>query len=111
VSQALVKEMARLAATHGVTFVVAGFEDSESMLEFAEANGISNVDISLDLSLPGYTNMPYDAHPSAKANLKYADKLEKFLRELDDDSAEAVSRSTSSVRTPHQAHLWRQLVD
>jgi len=50
------------------------------MLEFAEKNGIANVDITVDTSLPENNNRPHDSHPSAIANQKYADKLGAFLR-------------------------------
>jgi hypothetical protein len=90
VSEALIKEMAELAKKHGVTFVVANIYASREdlyytwlgrdMLEFAEENGIPNVDMSVDLSLPQNRNLPHDMHPSANANQQYADKLEAFLR-------------------------------
>ena len=50
------------------------------MLKFAEKNGIPKVDISVDRNIAENTNRPYDAHPSAVANRKYAEKLERFLR-------------------------------
>jgi Aldo/keto reductase family len=90
VSEALIKEMAELAKKHGVTFVVANIYTDrndfyytwlgQKMLEFAEENGIPNVDMSVDLSLRQNRNLPHDTHPSAKANQQYADKLEAFLR-------------------------------
>jgi hypothetical protein len=83
VSEALVKEMAAIAKSHHVTFIVANIvaaSDGTGMLDFATANGIANVDISVDLDLPENTNRPHDNHPSAAANRKYADRLEKFLR-------------------------------
>lgn len=81
VSEALVLEMARLAQKHDVEFVVASISrDGRQMLEFAKRNGISSVDISVDLDAEGYRNLPHDGHPSAIANIKYADELETFLR-------------------------------
>lgn len=80
VSEALVKEMARLAKKHEVKFVVANISGGHAMLAFAEKNRISNVDISVDHRIPENTNLPYDSHPSAIANQKYTDKLERFLR-------------------------------
>jgi hypothetical protein len=90
VSEALIKDMAELAKKHGVTLVVANIYGSREdlyytglgreILEFAEENGIPNVDMSVDLSLPQNKNLPHDGHPSAKANQQYANKLEAFLR-------------------------------
>lgn len=80
VSQALVLEMSRLASEHGVRFIVAGIGGSHAMLEFAEEEGIPNVDISIDRNLPENTNDPHDDHPSAIAHQRYADALERFLK-------------------------------
>jgi hypothetical protein len=80
VSEALINEMAVLAKKHGVKFMVANISGGNAMLEFAEKNGIANIDISVDISLPENNNRPHDSHPSATANQKYADRLSKFLR-------------------------------
>jgi hypothetical protein len=80
VSEALVEEMTKLAKKHKVKLIVANIRGGHAMLDFAEKNGIPNVDISVDLALPENTNSPHDSHPSAIANQKYADKLERFLR-------------------------------
>lgn len=81
VSEALVLEMAKLAAEHKVKFIVAGIFASagtREMLKFAQAHGIPSVDISVDLKVP--ENRLPDEHPSAVANRIFADKLESFLR-------------------------------
>ena len=81
VSKALVLEMATLAKEHQVKFIVAGIFASpgtRDMLNFAQAHGIANVDISVDLKVPA--NRLVDEHPSAIANRQFADKLETFLR-------------------------------
>jgi len=83
VSEALVKDMARLAKQHDVKLVVAGISPDPStiaMLHFAQENGIPSVDIAVDPSVKEHTNAPYDPHPSALANMKYADKLEAYLK-------------------------------
>lgn len=80
VSEVLVAEMARLAKKHEVKFIVANISGGHAMLDFAEKNRIPNIDISVDRNLPENTNHPFDNHPSAIANEKYADKLERFLR-------------------------------
>jgi hypothetical protein len=83
VTEALILEMAKVAKEKGITFVLAGITDSQGtrkMLSFARKRGIKAIDISVDLDIPGYRNSPYDIHPSALADRKYADKLEAFLR-------------------------------
>ena len=83
VTEALILEMAKIAKEKGITFVLAGITDSQgtrNMLSFARDKGIKAIDISVDLDIPGYRNSPYDIHPSALADRKYADKLEAFLR-------------------------------
>lgn len=79
VSERLVKEMAVLANQHGVIFIVANISGGNAMLDFAENNGITSIDISVDLELKENTNFPHDTHPSAIANQKYADKLGELL--------------------------------
>src|SRR5690606_8076425 len=71
VTETLIEEMAAVAARNGVRFVLAGIDRNPrtlSMLDHARERGITTVDISVDYSLPGYTNEPHDDHPSALAN-------------------------------------------
>lgn len=49
------------------------------MLEHCNNEGIKTVDNSVDLSRKENTNLPYDSHPSATANMQYAQKLYSFL--------------------------------
>lgn len=82
VSKAIIKEFARLAAAKRIPLVVAGLlPDSltADMLTYARGAGIMTVDISVDLSQPGNRNLPHDPHPSAAANVQYAQKLAVFL--------------------------------
>lgn len=78
VSQALIREMAALAASRGVKFLVASI-DGPPMTAFYDSARIPFVDIAVDLKLPANSNKPYDGHPSARANEQYADKLELAL--------------------------------
>ena len=61
-------------------FVVANIWGGPEMLSFAAENGIPNIDISVDIRFRENTNYPYDRHPSALANQKYAKRLERYLR-------------------------------
>jgi hypothetical protein len=78
VSEALMEEMASVAAAHNVTFAVANISGTAT-LDLPAAARIPVVDISIDPRRPENTNLPLDAHPSAIAHAKYADKLEAFL--------------------------------
>jgi hypothetical protein len=84
VSKRLPLEMAHLATRAHVTLVVAGIMDDDpthEMLTFARDHGIRTVDLASDLTAEAYWNVPHDGgHPSPLANLKYAEKLEAFLR-------------------------------
>lgn len=83
VSEALVLEMAKLAREHGVKFILANIDRGSGgmrMLEFARNHAIPAVDISVDRRIPGNTNLPHDAHPSARANRHFAEVLEGRLR-------------------------------
>lgn len=79
VSKALIREIARLAAEQGTRLVFAQIFGGREMLDFARANDIPAVDMSVDLDLPENRNLPHDGHPSALANRKYAETLEAFL--------------------------------
>lgn len=84
VSLRLVGRMARLAEEHGVRFAVATVTRGareDDLLAFARSEGLPRVDLSLDYSLPGNTNRPWDAHPSARADRHFADVLVPFLRD------------------------------
>jgi hypothetical protein len=95
VTQALMLEMAALARQHDVRFVVATIQ-GKPMLDFFAAHHISHVDISVDEGRRENTNLPFDAHPSALAHSRFAEKLEPHLRaEL---GLTQVSASTEKAR-------------
>jgi hypothetical protein len=79
VSEALIAEMAKVATANGVTFAVAIISDA-GKLNLPAPEPVPIVDITVDLKRPENTNLPFDSHPSAVAHVKYADKLERFLR-------------------------------
>ncbi|MEG5112130.1 hypothetical protein QUB60_05405 [Microcoleus sp. A2-C5] len=81
VSKAIIKEFHRVAEANNVKLVVAGINaGSAKMLDELSQEGIATVDISVDLKVPGNNNLPHDIHPSATANLQYAEKLDVFLQ-------------------------------
>lgn len=82
VSEALVKEFSDACSANGVKFVVAGISSDRltgEMLEYCTQNGIAATNISVDLNTPGFNNLPHDAHPGARANEIYAERLHAGL--------------------------------
>src|SRR5207253_5679265 len=82
VSKAVIEDFASLCKANQIDFVVAGITyDSitTEMLEYCKSKGIPTVDISVDLSIKENNNLPYDEHPSAIADRKYAQKLQSVL--------------------------------
>ena len=74
--------MNEVCKQNNIIFVLAGIHtttDTYEMLDFCKKNEILNVDISVDTNLKEYNNLPHDAHPSAKANEVYAEKLYSYL--------------------------------
>ena len=84
VTKALLKEFSDLCVGNGVRLVVAGLRpDSATLdtLDYCKANGILNVDISLDETRAENFNPPYVGHPSAKGHWHFAEKLYAGLKE------------------------------
>jgi len=54
-------------------------DGTSEIQEFSKKHQISFVDIAVDLSTAGATNMPYDGHPSAQTHSVYAQRLLKIL--------------------------------
>jgi len=84
VSESILLAFQRRCDQEGVALVVAGILDdpvTRDMLERCRRAGIDTVDISVDLTVEGFRNLPHDAHPSALAHQAYADKLLTHLTE------------------------------
>jgi hypothetical protein len=83
VTRAILRDFARESKAAGAEFVVAGItRDTDKVLEACRKEGMRTVDIWTDLTQPGMRNLPYDDHPSARADAIYADKLTAYLREI-----------------------------
>jgi lysophospholipase L1-like esterase len=84
VSKRLVLEMASLARQARVPLVVAGIMDDEptrDMLTFARDHGLAAVELAYGLTADTYWNLPHDGgHPSPRGTVKYAERLEGFMR-------------------------------
>ena len=82
ISRKLIEQFYDLCKANQIDFVVAGiFSDASTreMLDYCRSKGIPATDISVDLRIRENTNLPYDDHPSALANLEYERTLESFL--------------------------------
>lgn len=82
VSEAVLLRFAEICRDNGIKFIVAGITSDKltgEMLTFLNQKGIMTTDISVDLNIPGNRNLPYDQHPSARANAAYAERLTGFL--------------------------------
>lgn len=82
ITKELFLEIRDVSAENGVKMVVAGVyddQDTRDFLKWCESQGMPAVDISVPNGDVSLTNMPYDAHPSAKAHKIFADKLFRFL--------------------------------
>jgi hypothetical protein len=83
VTQALIRELAKVTEAHGVELVVAGLLSDRltaDTLAYSRSIGLTTTDISVDLSRRENRNLPHDPHPSPLANEQYAQKLATFLR-------------------------------
>lgn len=104
VSKAIVVELKKLADRHGAALVVAGIfrsPETADMLRFARGEGIESVDISVR-DAPEFQNQPHDAHPNARANRRFAERLTAFLEERvltsPDRAGVAASRDSAATR-------------
>ena len=79
VSEALIAEMNQVTSAAGGRFVLANILGDNSILKFAGRQSIPSIDIAVDLRIKENNNLPYDIHPSAIANEKYAAKLGDFM--------------------------------
>ena len=82
VTFAILERFAEGSRRAGIAFVVAGItrdEATRAMLERCRAAGWRAVDVSVDLEQPGMRNLPWDPHPSARAQRIYANRLGGYL--------------------------------
>lgn len=67
-----------LCKHHGISFIVTGLTRNPATQRFLSnlsEKGIENYDISLNLKLKKYNQLPYDTHPNARAHHHFAKKL------------------------------------
>ncbi len=83
VTKAILKEMADLCRSNGMTLAVAGLTSdptTSDIMQYCDAQGIRTTSIWVDLTIKENNNLPFDSHPSAVAHRQYAQMLEGFLR-------------------------------
>jgi len=88
VTRLLIRKIFGVCKREGIRLVVIGIKENATkgmadILKYCGQYNIPNVDISVDLGRKEHNNLPYDAHPSALANKKYARRLLEFLKQKD----------------------------
>jgi len=85
VSKKIVLEILKITKKAKIPVIFAGIYNdkiSHDMVDFIINNGGNAVNIALDLAKNEYNNLPYDGHPSAYANSKFASKLLKPMKQI-----------------------------
>lgn len=84
VSRRLIDRIHKICKENDIQLIVAGINLSKKtidMIRYCKKNNIPAVNIGVDNTKGGYTNLPYDGHPNAKANTIYAERLYEFLKD------------------------------
>jgi hypothetical protein len=79
-----IRDMDEICKERGATFILAGIQredGTEKMINRCKDSGIKCVDISVDLNLNEYNQMPYDNHPNAYSNRLFANRLLNYFRD------------------------------
>lgn len=85
VTLAMIDQIHTICTKKGVKLVISTMTNDKVTKRFiahCEKRSIPTIDISVDLTQKGFTNKPYDQHPSAKAHKIYAEKLTDFLKTI-----------------------------
>lgn len=80
------RQIQSLCIQHDITFFIAGLTSdpaTEKCLELFRKEGITAINISVDLDDPALNNMPYDSHPNRLAHSRYAEQLISILTKND----------------------------
>jgi len=82
VSAAIIREFDELCRANNIPLVIAGITTEKltgEMLDWCRQQGMTAMDLSVDVKQERYNNKPHDAHPSALAHKEYASKLHAYL--------------------------------
>jgi hypothetical protein len=83
VSRALISRFSELCKEHGILLILGSVlpdELGKETLNYFADQGLDTIDLSVDYTVPEYTNLPYDGHPSGKANTIFAQRLAKAIQ-------------------------------
>ncbi len=85
VSKAIIERINDICHKNDIKLIIAGMDNAvktQEMLKYCNSKNINTIDISVDFSIPGNTNLPHEGHPSAAANKQYAKKLSDYLNRI-----------------------------
>ncbi|PHQ99927.1 MAG: hypothetical protein COB39_00670 [Marinosulfonomonas sp.] len=80
----LVEEMKKLCEENDIQFIITGItqtNDTQATLKEFAKMGIQILDISVDLSLEKYNNMPYDSHPNRLTHSIWAERVLEVIKD------------------------------
>ncbi len=83
VTLAMISVINTICKNHNVQLVISCMSNDEmttKMVSYCKEQSIPTIDIFVDLTQEGFTNAPYDQHPSAIAHEKFAEKLYNFMK-------------------------------
>ena len=82
ITEQLLDEIISLCKENDVKIILSNINgNSEFLHKISLTHKVPFIDISVDLTENGYSNYPYDGHPSSKSNSIYADRIISFLRD------------------------------
>lgn len=85
VTLALFREFDKLADEQGFDLVVAGLSpdrDTQAMLRRLDEEGVTTINAPLEFWDPRFNNLPWDSHPNAAGQRKYAVQISSQLKSL-----------------------------
>jgi hypothetical protein len=82
----MIDRIHEVCKSNGVEFVISTMMNDDvtnRLITHCLMKSIPTIDIAVDLTQKGFTNAPYDQHPSAKAHKIFAEKLSVYLSEIE----------------------------
>ncbi len=81
ITRILLKKIKNLCVQNEVKLIFANIGLEKDFIQKVSTDlEVPFVDISVDYTSNEYNNLPFDAHPNQKANQKYAEKIQDFLK-------------------------------
>ena len=85
ITLAMIDRIHELCQSQGVQLVISYMTDDDQtkrLTQHCAKTSIPTIDITVDLTQKGYTNAPYDQHPSAIAHEIFAEKLTEYFEAM-----------------------------